>query len=73
MTRFERSQRPSSPWLVGKDNEGRWVVRDAGGLHGGIFANRAAALHFALFENGHHGAVLVSGILGPEMMPPPMA
>ena len=73
MPHAARSQWHGSPWLVGKDSQGRWVVRDPSGLHGGIFANRAAALHFALFENGRHGAVLVAGILGLDMVPPPMA
>jgi hypothetical protein len=60
-----------SPWLVGKDKDGHWVVRDQAGLHGGIFVDRAAALHFALLENGHgpQAAVMVPGILELDMAP----
>jgi hypothetical protein len=60
-----------SPWLVGKDKEGHWVVRDRAGLNGGIFVDRAAALHFALLENGHgaRAAIMVPGILELDMAP----
>ena len=66
MTLATQTRSHGSPWFVGRDRDGRWIVRDADGLHGGIFADRAAALHFALFENGRHGAIMVSGILGPD-------
>jgi hypothetical protein len=56
-----------SPWLVGKDKEGRWVVRDPSGLHGGVFADRTAALHFALLENGRHAAIMLPGSLELDM------
>ena len=42
----------SSPYLVGKNSHGDWVVRDQSGLRGGLFVNRAEALKFAMFENG---------------------
>jgi hypothetical protein len=56
---------PQTSWLVGKDGEGHWIVRDQSGLHGGIFINRAEALRFALFENGGRpqAVVMVPGIL----------
>jgi hypothetical protein len=33
-----------SPWLVGRDKDGHWVVRDPAGLNGGIFVNRTAGI-----------------------------
>jgi hypothetical protein len=58
-----RSQ--SSPLLVGRDRRGHWVVRSLNGLCGGLFVNRAEAMRFALFENGHHrdGVIMVNGVL----------
>jgi hypothetical protein len=55
----------SFPLLVGKSSRGHWVVRSQDGLCGGLFVNRAEAVRFALFENGHHrdGLVMVSGVL----------
>jgi hypothetical protein len=51
--------------MIGRDSQGRWVVQDQSGLHGGLFVNRAEALKFALFENGHRpqAVVMVPGIL----------
>jgi hypothetical protein len=51
--------------MIGRDSQGHWVVQDQSGLHGGLFVNRAQALKFALFENGHRpqAVVMVPGIL----------
>lgn len=51
--------------MIGRDRAGRWVVQHQNGLHGGLFINRAAALKFALFENGHRpqAVVMVPGTL----------
>ena len=50
----------SSPYFVGRNTRGYWTVRDARGLSGGFFINRAAALHYARLEAGHApGAVVV--------------
>jgi hypothetical protein len=61
---------PSSPHsssltMIGRDRAGHWVVQDQSGLHGGLFINRAQALKYALFENGHRpqAVVMVPGIL----------
>jgi hypothetical protein len=51
------------PWSVGRDDAGRWVVRDPSGLHGGIFIDRKSALRFALFGSGRHASVLVPDII----------
>jgi len=55
----------SSLYMIGRDREGHWVVQDQSGLHGGLFIDRAQALKFALFENGHRpqAVVMVPGIL----------
>ena len=47
---------PSNPvrhYLVGRDGEGHWVVRDEAGLTGGLFVSKAAAIRFACFETDH--------------------
>ncbi len=49
-----RASYPSSSrsrFMVGRDANGRWVVRDRNGLVGGLFADRASAVHFALEES----------------------
>lgn len=50
---------PEPPSLiVGRDNENHWVVVEAHGLCGGVFATEEAALRFAREESGgRHGAV----------------
>lgn len=55
----------SLPMLVGQNSRGHWVVRSQDGLCGGLFVNRAEALRFALFENGHRpdAVILVTGNL----------
>ncbi len=52
----------SSRFTVGRDARGQWVVCDRLGLVGGLFADRASALHFALVESDHcPGAVCCVG------------
>jgi hypothetical protein len=36
--------------FIGQDRCGRWVVRDAQSLCGGLFANRTEAIRFAMYE-----------------------
>ena len=45
--------------LIGRNGKGNWVVREQNGLFGGLFVNRAAAVKYALFENGNHRETLV--------------
>ncbi|MCK1679362.1 hypothetical protein IVA87_07785 [Bradyrhizobium sp. 147] len=40
--------------FVGKNRAGNWVAREQQGAFGGFFINRAEALKYALFKNGHH-------------------
>jgi hypothetical protein len=49
--------------LIGRDRAKRWVVRDVQGRRGGWFVDRAAALKYALFENGNRpqAVVMVAG------------
>ena len=45
---------------IDKDGRGNWVVEGPQGKYGGLFVNRAAALKFAMFEDGHpYAAVMV--------------
>lgn len=54
-----------SPFLIGRDSRGRWVVLQQNGKCGGLFVDRAAAVRFAMFENGRRadGILIVSGVL----------
>jgi hypothetical protein len=36
--------------FIGRDRRGRWVVKDAQGLCGGLFTNRTEAIRFAMVE-----------------------
>lgn len=45
-------------FTVGRDENGCWIVDDHDGVVGGIFRDRASAVHFAMFESDHQpGAV----------------
>ncbi|TFV36446.1 hypothetical protein [Bradyrhizobium niftali] len=48
------SDRASPIVLVGRNRAGSWVAREQRGSFGGLFINRAEALKYALFKNGHH-------------------
>jgi hypothetical protein len=64
-----------SPFLIGKNSRGHWVVQDASGLRGGLFVDRAQALKFALFENGNRpqAVIMVPGGLELDMNAKPHA
>jgi hypothetical protein len=49
-----------STFLIGKDSRGRWVAQKQHGHTGGLFVNYAAALKFALFENGNRKDAVVT-------------
>ncbi len=36
--------------FIGRDRSGRWVVKDARSLCGGLFANRTEAIRFAMVD-----------------------
>src|ERR1035441_8364356 len=50
---------PSAIVFIGKDSRGNWVAQEQNGLYGGLFVNRAQAVKYALFENGHHPQTIV--------------
>jgi hypothetical protein len=60
---------PLSPdpslFFIGKNSRGNWVVQDQAGARGGLFVDRAEALRFAMFENGHRpqAVVMVPGVM----------
>ncbi|WP_246515815.1 hypothetical protein [Bradyrhizobium diversitatis] len=49
----------ASTVFVGRNRRGDWVAREQNGIFGGLFANRAQAFKYALFENGHHSETVV--------------
>jgi hypothetical protein len=50
----------ASLFLIGQNRRGQWVVQDQRGLRGGLFISRAAALKYALFENGNRPQLVVT-------------
>lgn len=46
--------------FVGKNSRGNWVAQEENGLFGGLFINRAEAVRYALFENGHRLEAVVA-------------
>jgi hypothetical protein len=45
--------------FVGRNRCGNWIAQQQNGLYGGLFVNRAEAVRYALFENGHHPEAIV--------------
>jgi hypothetical protein len=45
--------------FIGRNHRGHWVAQEQNGLYGGLFVNRAQAVKYALFENGHHPETIV--------------
>src|SRR5450631_2773487 len=50
---------PSTIVFIGKNSRGNWVAQEQNGLYGGLFVNRAQAIKYALFENGHHPETII--------------
>ena len=59
----------------GYNSRGNWVVQDQQGLCGGLFADRAEALRFALYENGNRpqAVIMVPGVLELDLSGQPSA
>lgn len=53
--------------FVGKNSCGNWVAQEENGLFGGLFINRAEAVRYALFENGHRLEAVVAASNGLEI------
>lgn len=60
MKKTEPPSCSSSLVFIGKNSRGNWVAQEKNGLFGGLFVNRAEAVRYALFENGHHPEDIVS-------------
>ena len=45
--------------FVGRSKSGNWIAMEQNGLYGGMFASRAAAFKYALFENDHRPETIV--------------
>jgi hypothetical protein len=60
-------------FYIGRNSHGQWVVQDQRHLCGGLFVDRAKALKFALFENGHkpNAVIMVPGVLELDMAAKP--
>ena len=50
----------ASLFLIGRNSRGNWVAQDQRGRRGGLFVSRAAALKYALFENGNQPHLVVT-------------
>jgi hypothetical protein len=46
-------------FLIGQNSRGQWVARHQRGLRGGLFVSRAAAVKYAMFENGRRPHLVV--------------
>lgn len=64
---FAASGPASSLFLLGQNSRGQWVARDQSGRRGGLFVSKAAALKFALFENGRRPELVVNMPSGLEL------
>ena len=68
------SSAKSSLFLVGRDSHGHWVVQDQSHRRGGLFIDRAEALKYAMFENGHRpqAVIMVPDVLELDMSAKPL-
>ena len=55
--------------FIGKNSRGNWVAQEQNGLYGGLFVNRAQAVKYALFENGHHPETIIESSREIEIEP----
>ena len=53
--------------FIGRNSRGQWVAQEQNGLFGGLFVNRAQAVKYALFENGHHPETIIELSRGIEL------
>jgi hypothetical protein len=45
--------------LIGKNRRGNWVALEQTGRYGGLFVSRAAAVKFALLQNGSRAEAIL--------------
>jgi hypothetical protein len=57
---FENSEVPPEPlsFVLGRDHGGHWIVQEANGLCGGLFASEDAAISYAKSESAGRGTVI---------------
>jgi hypothetical protein len=53
--------------MIGRNSRGQWVAREQNGIYGGLFVSRAAAVRYALFENGHRPEAIISSASALEL------
>jgi hypothetical protein len=58
--KFLSSGSEANLFLVGQNRRGHWVAKDQRGMRGGLFTSRAAAVKFALFENGNQPQLVIA-------------
>jgi len=56
-------------FLIGQNSRGQWIAQKQAGRCGGLFVSHAAALKFALLENGNRreAVITVPGLLELDM------
>jgi hypothetical protein len=59
-TNVEENEVPPEPlsFVLGRDHGGHWIVQEAHGLCGGLFASENDAIHFAKSESVGRGTVI---------------
>ena len=62
-----------SAFRIGRNGQGCWIVQADNGLCGGVFADQASALKFALIESRHRrlAVVMVPDVLDLDFIAPP--
>ncbi len=45
-------------FVLGRDHGGHWIVQEAHGLCGGLFATESAAIRYAKFEGAGRGSII---------------
>jgi len=57
---FEESKIPPEPlsFVLGRDGGGHWIVQEANGLCGGLFASENAAICYAKSESAGRGTII---------------
>lgn len=57
--KFDANGSAATLFFLGRNSRGQWVAQDQTGRRGGLFTSRAAALKYALFENGRRPELVV--------------
>jgi len=58
--KFVANGSTASLFFLGRNSRGQWVAQDQSGRRGGLFVSQAAALKYALFENGRKPELVVN-------------